>query len=404
MTDELNIKLSVSTGVATWFLFHPDDLAHRRRDPHNWWTEDFAISKELAAGRLIAVRTGKDGNAVVRFTNRGLTEREQTHTTKSAEFRLQVQYDRLYLDGGNYLPSEYQMDPEDCYSSDYGWITLPNGNYRATVHAIAWFQEPDAMDENGYSTPHALTSYVVDIQPVASLEVINPPACAPALDPIIYKYEDSDLSEVDWLTDEDDIEPLASQYPLLHWHEVIFPGVEQTLDLRLEPFEVINRQVVISYAIEVQAIAILFEVNHMPSLYINYFWYGFLWGGEQDDSMTGVGKQLIRLNRVFERDEIWWAEVEPYEPPIAPATQGEIDRLKQLFADYAEKDVTYQKRIRFHRFYAERVASLTKARELGWFIAHAIDLSGEQQQALLPLSDAKLVEELTHTLETRLGE
>lgn len=71
---------------------------------------------------------------------------------------------------------------------------------------------------------------------------------------------------------------------------------------------------------------------------------------------------------------VWWVEVEPYEPPSTCVEEARSARLKQLFADYAAKDTSYQSRIKFHRFYAERVASLKKPKELGWFVAQAITL------------------------------
>jgi hypothetical protein len=398
MTAELNIRLAVGTDVATWFLFHPKDLTHRSQDPHNWWAEDFAISKEFNAGQLVAVGTGKDGTSNVRFTNRGLTEREQTYAKKSAEFRLRVQQGCLYLDGGLALPHAGSFNPEACYASSDGWITLPNGNYRATVYAIAWFEEPHAMDEDGYSTPQALASYVVDIQPVASLEEIRPPTSVPDLDPIIYEPEAIDSLGDSWSVNEGYVEPLALEYPLLYWHEVIFPDVEQEIDLSAlaEPFEIKDWQVVFSDSIEDQAIGTLFSVSGVSGYDEE--------SGSSAQALRGVGKQLVRLKTVFEQGDVWWVEVEPYEPLASSVSQAEIDRLKQQFADYAAQDTQYQNRIEFHSFYAERVASLTKPRELGWYVAHAIALEGSQQQALLSLSDADLIEELNHALETRLSQ
>ena len=49
--------------------------------------------------------------------------------------------------------------------------------------------------------------------------------------------------------------------------------------------------------------------------------------------------------------------------------------------------------------YAQRVASLTQARELGWFLAHAVGLSGDRQQELLTLTDENLIQNLSHILE-----
>jgi hypothetical protein len=49
--------------------------------------------------------------------------------------------------------------------------------------------------------------------------------------------------------------------------------------------------------------------------------------------------------------------------------------------------------------YAQRVPSLTQARELGWFLAHAVGLTGDRQQELLTLTDENLIQNLSHILE-----
>ncbi|MEG3955413.1 hypothetical protein [Microcoleus sp. herbarium2] len=51
----LDKTLSVGNDVAAWFLFHQHDMAHHRADPQNWWSSDFAIFKEFAAGTLESV-------------------------------------------------------------------------------------------------------------------------------------------------------------------------------------------------------------------------------------------------------------------------------------------------------------------------------------------------------------
>jgi hypothetical protein len=64
----LDRTLDLGTDVAAFFLFHPDDLAHRQGDPIDWYTYDFACRPEFAAGRLIAFLTGSDGGYRFRRT------------------------------------------------------------------------------------------------------------------------------------------------------------------------------------------------------------------------------------------------------------------------------------------------------------------------------------------------
>src|SRR5262245_32468582 len=105
--------LIIGTDVATWFIFHPDDLVHRKDDPINWWDEDFAIRKEFSTGTLVAVSTGGDGWYKIRVTDGSLTERERKYARHAKKFRLRVKHGRLYLDGGDALPSESADKPED---------------------------------------------------------------------------------------------------------------------------------------------------------------------------------------------------------------------------------------------------------------------------------------------------
>ena len=382
ITGELDKTLSVGTDVAAWFLFHPHDLAHRRADPLNWWSSDFAIFKEFAAGTLVAVCTGGDGNSTVRLTNVGLTERELTYAVCWADFRLQVQHQSLYLDGGDVLPAEECDEIEQCDPEGYGWIELPNGNYRVTVHAIAWYDEPGALDENNYSTESALAAYVVHFQSVADLDSITPPTTLPDLYRLCSTSEDVVFSEGKELSIEHT--PLQwSEYPVLQWDEVIFPYIEHGLDLTgVEPFGLSDKQMVMVLSLDVPTIGTLVQERSWGTKYSE---------GDPYEAMGVVAIRLVELKRVFKRNEIFWAEVEPYNPTFVPADLESIDELKRLFADYAAIKLTNSIHVKYPHFYAEHIASLTEARELGWRVAHALDLMSDRQQELLALSERDLI-------------
>ncbi|MBC7972104.1 MAG: LON peptidase substrate-binding domain-containing protein [Verrucomicrobia bacterium] len=389
MTNALNKTIGVGTDEAAWFLYHPDDLAHRAEDPSGWCYSDFAVSKEFAAGRLIGVGTGSDGSFRVRFTNQGLTEREHTYVACSKAFRLHIQHDRLYLDGGYQLPSAEVDDPD--YDAD-GWLDLPNGAYRAIVSALAWYDEPGATDNDGTATEQALTSYVVEFQSVANLEDVTPPTDFPWLDPsrptIAYYPQPQEISQ-----------PLiAGEYRLLERPEVLFPGISLSLPLAEleyrqleEMLEDINTmwEVVISSALEAQSIGTFFKFSSMSS------------SGYPTESFKigGIGLQLVQLRQTFDRNGFLWANVESYEPPFFAADSNAIAQLQQRFADYAAQDTGYQQRIPHYSFYAERIAALTNPRQLGWFVANALDLTVDRQQALLALSDRDLIQQLIQLLE-----
>jgi hypothetical protein len=392
ITGGLDKTLSVGTDVAAWFLFHPNDLAHRRADPLNWWSYDFAIFKEFAAGTLVAVCTGGDGNSTVRFTNVGLTERELTYAFCWIDFRLQVKHQSLYLDGGDVLPAEECDEIEQCDPEGYGWIELPNGNYRVTVHAIAWYDEPGALDENNYSTESALAAYVVHFQSVADLDSITPPTTLPDLRPRCSTSEDVVFSEGEELSIEHT--PLEwSEYPVLQWHEVIFPYIKHRLDITgLEPFGLSDKQMVMVLSLDVPTIGTLVQERYWGTTYSE---------GDPYESEGVVAIRLVELKRVFKRNEIFWAEVEPYNPTFVPADLESIEELKRLFADYAAIKLTNSIHVEYPHFYAEHIASLTEARELGWRVAHALDLISDRQQELLALSERELIHRLICHLSHR---
>jgi len=393
ITGGLDKTLSVGTDVAAWFLFHPNDLAHRRADPLNWWSYDFAIFKEFAAGTLVAVCTGGDGNSTVRFTNVGLTERELTYAFCWTDFRLQVKHQSLYLDGGDVLPAEECDEIERCDPEGYGWIELPNGNYRVTVHAMAWYDEPGALDENNYSTESALAAYVVHFQSVADLDSITPATTLPDLRPRCSTSEDVVFSEGEELSIEHT--PLQwSEYPVLQWPEVIFPYIEHRLDITgLEPFELSNGQVVTVLSLDVPRIGTLVQYRYLEhDTYMEGHYKAIREGHYK--AMGVVAIRLVELKRVFKRNEVFWAEVEPYNPTFVPADLESIEELKRLFADYAAIKLTNSIHVEYPHFYAEHIASLTEARELGWRVAHALDLISDRQQELLALSERDLIHRL----------
>jgi hypothetical protein len=393
ITGGLDKTLSVGTDVAAWFLFHPNDLAHRLVDPQSWCSYDFAIFKEFAAGTLVAVHTGGDGNSTVRFTNVGLTERELTYAVCSADFRLQVKHQSLYLDGGYVLPAEECDEIERCDPEGYGWIELPNGNYRVTVHAIAWYDEPGALDENNYSTESALAAYVVHFQSVADLDSITPPTTLPDLYPLCSTSEDVVFSEGEELSIQNT--PLQwSEYPVLQWHEVIFPYSEHRLDLTglVEPFELSDGQMVTVLSLDVPRIGTLVQYTYLDHDTYREGHY---------KAMGVVAIRLVELKRIFKRNEVFWAEVEPYNPTFVPADLESIEELKRLFADYAAIKLTNSIHVKYPHFYAEHIAFLTEVRELGWRVAHALDLITDRQQELLALSERELIHRLICHLSHR---
>ena len=293
------------------------------------------------------------------------------------------------------LPAEECDEIERCDPEGYGWIELPNGNYRVTVHAIAWYDEPGALDENNYSTESALAAYVVHFQSVADLDSITPPTTLPYLYRLCSTSEDVVFSEGEELSIEHT--PLEwSEYPVLQWHEVIFPYIEHRLDLTglVEPFGLSDKQMVMVLSLDVPTIGTLVKYRYESTTYRER-------EGDYESAMGVVAIRLVELKRLFKRNEVFWAEVEPYNPTFVPADLESIEELKRLFADYAAIKLTNSIHVEYPHFYAEHIASLTEARELGWRVAHALDLISDRQQELLALSERELIHRLICHLSHR---
>jgi hypothetical protein len=102
----------------------------------------------------------------MKFVRRALTPAEEKVLVVKECFRYDVRDGRLYWDNTNCLPSEFQLD--NAEDDQHGWLELPNGHYRLTVHALDWFsiskEERDAETD--------ISHYVVRFEPVTSLEEI----------------------------------------------------------------------------------------------------------------------------------------------------------------------------------------------------------------------------------------
>lgn len=251
----------IGTDVATWFIFHPDDLVHRKDDPINWWAEDFAIRKEFSTGTLVTVSTGGDGGYKIRVTDGSLTERERKYARHAKKFRLRVKHGRLYLDGGDALPCKMADKPEDFQNQ---WLEIPNGDYEVTVHVIDWSKEPGALTANDMETDQALPGYVAVFKSVDDLQTISPPAYLPRLEPDYQseKYQPllASLSG-----------PLKKEYPVLIRPTVVFPTIELALPITAAEWIQLNRlnrlpdadfpSVVITDSFAQQAIGSLFHLR-----------------------------------------------------------------------------------------------------------------------------------------------
>lgn len=173
MSLEWEQLYKLGTDVAGFALYHPAQLAHRNDTPCGWWDE---AEPEFRDGRLVAFCTGSDGTFTLKFVQRPLSATEEKALVVSQAFRYVVEDERLYWDNTNCLPSEDTF--ESAEDDEHGWLELPNGRYRVTVHALDWFDGiPDAEREAAGDISH----YVVRVEPVTSFREVPAPKSAPWL-------------------------------------------------------------------------------------------------------------------------------------------------------------------------------------------------------------------------------
>jgi hypothetical protein len=396
MHDQLNEIRIVGTDSASWFLFHPDDLAHRIRDPINWYSYDFAVRREFAAGTLVAVTTGGDGGFSVRLTDQELTQREKKYAVKSQSFRLRLRHGRLLIDGGDVLPSEYGNSVAEDSAN---WINVPDGDYRVTVSAIAWYDEPGAIDHEGSATKNALPSYVAVFEAVEALKAVNIPPSIPQLDPsrpehTFFPNPESEPVQESW----------EEEVAILIWPEVVFPGIPQELSLTREQHEYVNRvmkegiqfSLLITNELKSQDVATLFTISSYGSSFDS---------AEQATgfSLSGHGAQIVEVIGIREKNGILWATVKPLTRPLSKAGLASVEELKQRFAEYAADNPNYRKQVPYAQFHAERVAALTNPLEVGWAIASVLELPADTKRQLLSGAETELIQRLNEVLNTFAG-
>lgn len=156
--DHWTYSMNIMSDRSTIALFDPVDLAQHKAEPANWYLYDFAFANDLATGRFALFLTGRDDTFQVRVTSAPLSERELAAAGPRAVMRLRVLNNRLYVGGGNSLPSINNQKRLDPYSSN--WIGIANGDYRVSMTAL------DQSD-------NTLHDYVVQLERVDSMTEVK---------------------------------------------------------------------------------------------------------------------------------------------------------------------------------------------------------------------------------------
>ena len=167
-SDHWTYSMNVKADRRTIALFDPVDLVQHEAEPANWYLYDFAFANDLATGRFAMFLTGRDDDFQVRITSAPLSDRELAAAGPRAVMRLRVLNNRLYVGGGNSLPSINNRKRLDPYSSN--WIGIANGDYRVSMTAL------DQSD-------NTLHDYVFQLERVDSMTEVKH---APGIPQLIY--------------------------------------------------------------------------------------------------------------------------------------------------------------------------------------------------------------------------
>ena len=181
----LNRSLTLRTHTASFFLFEPQTLEHRRTSPMGWESYDFAAGRELAAGNLVAFFTGGDGDYRLRLTDGVLSPLEQKRSNGSWSFRLHVRHGQVLLDNGDHLPCEATADETDEDLVDLGkqWISLAPGRLPGDGACDQPAVQPPAHDVHRRKVSQAaLPDYVIAFRRIENLESVRTSRMPPMFD------------------------------------------------------------------------------------------------------------------------------------------------------------------------------------------------------------------------------
>jgi hypothetical protein len=382
--EKVDRTVVVATDVAAYYLFHPDDLAHRRTAPAGWTGDDFACGAEFAAGNLVAVDTGGDGGAALRVTNGELSPREKARATGSWAFRYRVRHGRVLLDGGLHVPGD---GADKGPPPDDHWVAVPNGDYQVTLYAI-----DRSVGNAGGAGPEfdkTLPEYVFQFRPSARLEGIKvlsktPPRLIPG-EPV--PAANAKPAWAAWL--EDTSAPLKRSYPaVVKEGSPLAPGAAESFEVSQAAYDAL------SVAGEFVVVS-----GGVPGVGVLARDAG---GGSADGKWTqgARGLRLVKVNALAKGEPLPTAAVSPLSRPATKVSAKDVTALKAAFAKYARTNAPFRKATPHPDYEAERVEAVESPSALTNLLLYRVPLPPDQRAKLLPLSDAGRIRGLQAFLDS----
>lgn len=391
-------RVVCGTDIASFFIYHPDDLKHRLTSPQGWTWYHFACGPEFLAGRLVGFTTGSDGGYGFRITNEPLSDREKQWLAGSWDFRYHVKHGRVYLDGGYALPCTNHFD--DSADHPEQWIKVPNGDYRVRVNAIEWYSEPGALDDNGQATENALTNYVIQFIPVDDLESIESSLTPPQLEtsrdskPTVATPQ----SEYDTF-DERDFNVEGSYFVLVHRDEAPVPGFHLKLRVSDEFYQAVwGREGSTRLPDRIKELVIA-SSDKTPCLGAVVIPTGASKTNDEQWKMSFHVKRLVTITSLTPTKPWPTGKVQAVERPASTVALDRVTALKQAFAVYSKSNQAYREKVKYPDFEADHIATVESVAGLGRVLIHYVQMPAATRLELLPLSDADRVERLIKVIE-----
>ncbi|MEO0558810.1 MAG: DUF6386 family protein [Bacteroidota bacterium] len=378
----LDTTLDLGTDVATFLIYHPDDLAHRADAPLGWYGYDFAYVQEARAGRMVAIGTGSDGGYRIRLTTSELTPAEAAAETTRIVSPLIVRHGRVFVGNTDGLPGLERMIDPDAHPDQ--WLELANGAYRVSVVEVDW------------SGDEALPSYVVMFKAVASMDEVEVPERFP-----MHSRVWGTPPPEPTLLSIPSLSSLDAAYPLLVLgDDAVVPGQTGTTIVPRDMGKVLFdlRRVVVT-AEPVPRRSLLDGFRGGPeTLGTVTRIRGARWAGEAESRVTLEGVQLVRVLGASPGDSLPRARVEGLARPDRPPSAAQEEALLDALAAFGRTSKRWASQS--HPLWTlDRV----EARNVRWpeAIRIALDTLGltyAERLGLARQSDAEQVETLTQCL------
>jgi hypothetical protein len=347
----LNQQVQIGTDVATLYLFHPEDLAHRWKSRMRWEHYEFAGRREFEAGSLIAWQTGGDGGFVLRLTDGPLTEEEDKQQAGAWDFRYEVRAGDVLLDNGDHLPcDEGRKAPPP---SNPLWVKLPKGRYKVTVHAI------ESDDE-------ALPNYVVQFQPIADLSTI----AAVSAPPHVFRSGDrpprAAVPLPPWQITPEPALKLAESYPALVLDMPLIRGAQSMLSVKKPTFDWYTKvsretpfpELLIAQAAKPPCPGALVKVKGSV-------------GGKGEWNLSLECISPVTITKLKKSGTTQKASAVALKRSLDPAPEGTLEELKKAFATYASSR-TFRTGNKYAEFEVERAAAISSAEVLLDFLLNVL--------------------------------